>query len=100
MDGGFAVLTREMEMDATDELIARLTAERDAAVVEIAKLRARVADLEWHNARLIAASPELLEACKSLVTACDSAPPVDLLKHIVAAADKARAAIAKARGEK
>ena len=42
MGRGDTVLTREMELDATDELIARLTAERDAAISERDMLRVQV----------------------------------------------------------
>lgn len=51
------------------------------------------------NARLISAAPELLEALESFVTACDTAPPIDLISHISAACEKARAVLAKAKGE-
>jgi hypothetical protein len=41
---------------------------------------------------------DLLAACESLVTACDTAPPVELMKHISMACEQARAAITKAEG--
>jgi hypothetical protein len=47
-------------------------------------------------ARLMRAAPKLLEACKALVTACDSAPPVKLIQHIAACKDLALAAIVEA----
>ncbi len=45
--------------------------------------------------RLHAAAAELLAACRALVTACDSAPPVDFIRHISLACVQAKAAIAK-----
>jgi len=45
------------------------------------------------NARLIAAAPDLLEACKMFVDACENAP-----SKTAAAVRMARAAIAKAEG--
>jgi type VI protein secretion system component VasF len=47
---------------------------------------------------LIAAAPDLLAACEAIVTACDSAPPMQLMQHIAAACKKARTAISKAKG--
>jgi hypothetical protein len=51
------------------------------------------------NARLIAASPELLAALQLFVDTCDSAPPVELVQRIGDACQNARAAIRKAEGE-
>ena len=48
------------------------------------------------NALLIAAAPDLLEAGKKFVAACESAPPVDLIKHISDACETMKAAIRKA----
>lgn len=48
------------------------------------------------NARLIAAAPELLEACQALIAYCDKNPPMgDSLWSV----RQIRAAIAKATGE-
>ena len=46
------------------------------------------------NARLIAAAPDLLEACKMFVDACENAP-----SKTAAAVRMARVAIAKAEGK-
>lgn len=51
------------------------------------------------NARLIAAAPDMYEALESLIYALENAPPLDMMKEIVLAGDKARSALAKARGE-
>lgn len=51
------------------------------------------------NAHLIAAAPELLAALEQFVQACDTAPPVHFIGHIVKACEVARAAIVKAKGE-
>ena len=50
------------------------------------------------NARLIAAAPELFEALDGLLSELDSTPEIDLSSWGVSTA-KARAALAKARGE-
>ena len=49
-----------------------------------------------NNARLIAAAPELLEACKALVSAQHAGPITD---EMMMAWKQARAAMAKATGE-
>jgi hypothetical protein len=38
---------------------------------------------------------DLLAACRAFVTACDSAPPLQVMKHISAACEIGRAALAK-----
>ena len=53
------------------------------------------------NARLIAAAPELLETLEFLVTAAGGeGPPVPERELLQDCVDKARAAIAKAKGDK
>lgn len=47
------------------------------------------------NARLIAAAPELLEACAAIVAWCDKNPPAGDALYCI---NQARAAIAKAEG--
>jgi hypothetical protein len=39
-------------------------------------------------------------ACRALVTACDTAPPMELMQHIGAACDLARAALGEGGEEK
>lgn len=51
------------------------------------------------NMRLIAAAPDLLEACKMVVNQCDHAPPVQLIQMLAKACDVCRIAIAKAEGK-
>ena len=53
----------------------------------------------WENQDIINAAPELYEALEKFVTACDAAPPMEIMQHLSAAVDAARAALAKARGE-
>jgi hypothetical protein len=65
-----------------------------------AGIHGKTAEEALANAHLIAAAPELLLALESFVTACDTAPPIDLISHISSACKKARAAIAKAKGGK
>ncbi len=64
----------------------------------------RAGDGDWSesNARLIAAAPELLEALELALQGLDIAATKQLPEFIgfVLAADKARAAIAKAKGTK
>jgi hypothetical protein len=52
------------------------------------------------NARLIAAAPELFDACRELVEACDHGSQVELMALIGMACEVAREAIAKATGSK
>lgn len=65
------------------------------------QLVAFVGDTDWEtpvdaNARLIAASPDLLDACQALIAYCDKNPPMgDSLWSV----RQIRAAIAKATGE-
>ena len=49
------------------------------------------------NARLACATKTLLAACEAVVTACDSAPPMELIAHITRAADLCRAAVTEAK---
>ncbi len=57
------------------------------------------------NAHLIAAAPELLEACEDLLQALDNCPgtfnysPLDEFMAILVVEDRARQAISKAKGE-
>ena len=51
------------------------------------------------NADLMAAAPDLLAACEYLVYACEKAPPADLIANISEANKRAKAAIAKSKGE-
>ena len=51
------------------------------------------------NARLIAAAPELLEACKLIVSVFDALPPTSAARTERLQINAARAAIAKATGE-
>lgn len=48
------------------------------------------------NARLIAASPDLLEALHQFVSVCKTSPPMDLMQNIGLACEAAESAIAKA----
>lgn len=50
------------------------------------------------NARLIAAAPELLEACKLIVSAFDALKPASAARNEPLQINAARAAIAKAEG--
>jgi hypothetical protein len=56
-------------------------------------------DSEEADARLIAAAPELLEACEAALFALDCAINLQGLQLLIPTADKVRAAIAKAKGE-
>lgn len=47
---------------------------------------------------LVTQRAALLEAARAIVAACDTAPPIDIIKHIGAACEQARAAIALAEG--
>ena len=60
----------------------------------------RLADCHWTNARLIAAAPDLLEACRALVSDCWRRSGVGLQDHEDGCEDcrAARAAIARAEG--
>ncbi len=51
------------------------------------------------NARLIAAAPDLLEACELIVSAFDQLAPMSSARNEPLQINAARAAIAKARGE-
>jgi len=51
------------------------------------------------NARLIAASPDLLEALQCLEEDLQAVMPVELVKHFGASRNKARTAIAKAEDQ-
>lgn len=51
------------------------------------------------DARLIAAAPELLEACKLIVSVFDALPPTSAARYERLQINAARAAIAKAEGE-
>lgn len=51
------------------------------------------------DARLIAAAPELLEACKLIVSVFDALPPTSAARTERLQINAARAAIAKATGE-
>ena len=53
----------------------------------------------WANARLIAASPDLLDALQRFVTACDAYLPEPTHQAFCGLFASARAAIAKATGE-
>lgn len=46
---------------------------------------------------LHAAAEDLLDACNALVAACDTAPPVELIKHISMACERAKLSVAKAK---
>lgn len=48
------------------------------------------------NANLMKAAPELLKALQNFVSVCDTAPPIEIIKHIGIACEQARIAIAKA----
>lgn len=54
-----------------------------------------------NNAALLAhfrnVGPELVEALESFVNACDHAPPVELVRRIGDACEKARAALSRAK---
>lgn len=52
------------------------------------------------NARLIAASPDLLAALEKFVGTCDRGNPQDFIRNIGIACEQARAAVAKAKGAK
>lgn len=54
---------------------------------------------EQHDATLIAAAPDLLEACQDFVNAVRAGSKQEIMLAIDAADKKARAAIAKAKGE-
>lgn len=61
-----------------------------------------IAPVRDANARLIAAAPEMLEALRDMVFACDDPQPdpnISLALALVAVLPAARAAIAKALGE-
>lgn len=49
--------------------------------------------------RLTRINAELVEACTALVTACDTAKPLELIAAISKATEMARAALRKAEGE-
>ena len=51
---------------------------------------------QFANADLIAAAPDLLSACQAVVDACNSAPPVDLIRRLGECAKLCETAIAKA----
>ncbi len=51
------------------------------------------------NARLIAQAPAMAEALEAFVAACETAPPVDLIAHIGAACEKAKAVLTAIKGE-
>ena len=53
----------------------------------------------WPRARLIAQAPAMAEALEAFVAACETAPPVDLITHIGAACEKAKAVLAAIKGE-
>lgn len=50
-------------------------------------------------ARLIAQAPAMAEALEAFVAACETAPPVDLITHIGAACEKAKAVLTAIKGE-
>lgn len=55
-------------------------------------------DVTHPDARLMAAAPELLEACQLIVSAFDALAPVSAARHEPLQINAARAAIAKATG--
>ena len=86
--GGWIATSLDI-LDADGELVARIPGpigdpqgERDHA-----------------DARLIAAAPDMLAACEALVLADEIGNPTDATLILEEALGKARAAIAKARGE-
>lgn len=72
----------------------RLICNRDITVAEVLDDCHPDADQELANARLIAAAPELLEACQALVRAIDCRRTLDEIE----ATRAARKAISKATG--
>ena len=85
-----------------------LYVEADGHLGPIAELRSRldvgylhplVAETREANARLIAAAPDLLEACKLIVSAFDALAPASAARNEPMQINAARAAIAKATRE-
>lgn len=75
-------------------------------IAEVAYMRVIPASGGWptartpeNDARLIAAAPELLEACKLIVSVFDALPPTSAARTERLQINAARAAIAKATGE-
>ena len=66
---------------------------------EIATAWQGTTDVNRANARLIAAAPDLLEACELIVSAFDQLAPMSPARNEPLQINAARAAIAKARGE-
>lgn len=71
------------------------TEDTDDAVVAITSFVMQGAITSAANARLIAAAPDLLEACAAIVAWCDKNPPSGDALYCI---QQARAAIAKATG--
>jgi hypothetical protein len=78
-----------------------LISQRDTGKI-IANTRPRSNEQDFNNARLIAAAPELLEALEACVAYFDGNcvdVECDSIKAATIAAEKARSAIAKTKGE-